>query len=65
LRLAGRGQWSNEVSRLFEDDASRRFMRPISIHTAWRYPDAFADANFNFAHLRRFYELEHDRLRSS
>ena len=31
------------------------FMRPVSIHTgAWRYPGAFADANFNFAHLRRF-----------
>jgi len=31
------------------------FMRPISIHTAaWRYPGAYADANFNFAHLQRF-----------
>src|SRR6266487_6988738 len=31
------------------------FMRPASIHTgAWRYPDAFPDANFNFAHLKRF-----------
>ncbi|MBB3181464.1 LLM class flavin-dependent oxidoreductase [Variovorax sp. Sphag1AA] len=31
------------------------FMRPVSIHTgAWRYPGAFADANFNFSHLRRF-----------
>ena len=31
------------------------FMRPVSIHTgAWRYPGAFADANFNFAHLKRF-----------
>ena len=31
------------------------FMRPVSIHTAaWRYPGAFPDANFNFAHLRRF-----------
>lgn len=30
-------------------------MRPISIHTsAWRYPGAFADANFNFAHYKRF-----------
>jgi FMN-dependent oxidoreductase (nitrilotriacetate monooxygenase family) len=30
-------------------------MRPVSIHTAaWRYPGAWADANFNFAHLRRF-----------
>ncbi|HEX6243151.1 MAG TPA: NtaA/DmoA family FMN-dependent monooxygenase [Polyangiales bacterium] len=31
------------------------FMRPTSIHTgAWRYPGAFADANFNLAHLKRF-----------
>jgi alkanesulfonate monooxygenase len=31
------------------------FMRPVSIHTAWwRYPDALPDANFNFAHLKRF-----------
>jgi len=31
------------------------FMRPVSIHTAaWRYPGAFADANFNFKHLKRF-----------
>ncbi len=31
------------------------FMRPVSIHTAaWRYPGAFADANFNFQHLKRF-----------
>jgi FMN-dependent oxidoreductase (nitrilotriacetate monooxygenase family) len=31
------------------------FMRPVSIHTgAWRYPGAFADANFNAAHLKRF-----------
>ena len=31
------------------------FMRPVSIHTgAWRYPGACADANFNFAHIRRF-----------
>ena len=30
-------------------------MRPVSIHTgAWRYPGAFPDANFNFAHLQRF-----------
>ena len=27
------------------------FMRPVSIHTgAWRYPGAWPDANFNFAH---------------
>ncbi|MEX2482743.1 MAG: LLM class flavin-dependent oxidoreductase [Gammaproteobacteria bacterium] len=31
------------------------FMRPASIHTAaWRYPGAFSDANFNFAHATRF-----------
>lgn len=31
------------------------FMRPSSIHTgAWRYPGAFPDSNFNFAHLKRF-----------
>lgn len=30
-------------------------MRPVSLHTgAWRYPGAFPDANFNFAHLKRF-----------
>ena len=30
-------------------------MRPVSIHTsAWRYPGAYPDANFNFAHLKRF-----------
>jgi len=31
------------------------FMRPASIHTAaWRYPGAWSDANFNYAHLKRF-----------
>ena len=31
------------------------FMRPVSLHTgAWRYPGAYADANFNFAHLKHF-----------
>ena len=30
------------------------FMRPVSIHTgAWRYPGAWPDANFNFAHIKR------------
>jgi alkanesulfonate monooxygenase len=30
-------------------------MRPTTLHTgAWRYPGAFPDANFNFAHLERF-----------
>jgi alkanesulfonate monooxygenase len=40
------------------------FMRPVSIHTgAWRYPGAFADANFNFAHLKRFAQtLERGRF---
>src|SRR3954454_2667724 len=29
------------------------FMRPGSIHTgAWRYPGAWPDANFNFAHIK-------------
>lgn len=29
------------------------FMRPVSIHTgAWRYPGAWADANFNFERLK-------------
>lgn len=31
------------------------FMRPVGIHTAWwRMPSAYADANFNLAHLTRF-----------
>jgi alkanesulfonate monooxygenase len=31
------------------------FMRPVSLHTgAWRYPGAYADANFNFGHLKSF-----------
>src|ERR1700677_3642599 len=31
------------------------FMRPVGIHTAWwRYPGGYADANFNFKHLKRF-----------
>src|SRR3979411_2532234 len=31
------------------------FMRPATIHPgAWRYPGAYPDANFNFAHLKRF-----------
>lgn len=40
------------------------FMRPISIHTgAWRYPGAYPDANFNFAHIKRFAQkLEHGRF---
>jgi alkanesulfonate monooxygenase len=40
------------------------FMRPASIHTgAWRYPGAFPDANFNFAHMKRFVQtLERGRF---
>lgn len=40
------------------------FMRPVSIHTsAWRYPGAFPDANFNFHHLKRFIQkLEHGKF---
>ncbi len=40
------------------------FMRPASIHTgAWRYPGAFPDANFNFAHIKRFAQkLEHGKF---
>src|ERR1043165_482917 len=40
------------------------FMRPASIHTgAWRYPGSFPDANFNFAHLKRFIQtLERGRF---
>ena len=31
------------------------FMRPVAIHTgAWRYPEAYPDANFNFRHLKTF-----------
>jgi len=30
-------------------------MRPVSLHTgAWRYPGTYADANFNFKHLKAF-----------
>src|SRR5476649_2341553 len=40
------------------------FMRPATIHTgAWHYPGAFPDANFNFAHLKRFAQtLERGRF---
>jgi alkanesulfonate monooxygenase len=40
------------------------FMRPVGIHTAWwRYPGAFADANFNLKHLVRFIQtLERGRF---
>src|SRR5579864_8485536 len=40
------------------------FMRPVSLHTgAWRYPGAYPDANFNFAHLKRFAQtLERGRF---
>lgn len=34
------------------------FLRPVSLHTAaWRYPGAFPDGNFNFAHYRRYAEI--------
>jgi alkanesulfonate monooxygenase len=40
------------------------FMRPVGIHTAWwRMPGAFADANFNLAHMVRFIQtLERGRF---
>ncbi|MDQ7976784.1 LLM class flavin-dependent oxidoreductase [Paraburkholderia sp. SARCC-3016] len=40
------------------------FMRPVSLHTgAWRYPGAYPDANFNFAHLARLAQtLERGRF---
>src|SRR5580700_6114869 len=40
------------------------FMRPVTIHTgAWRYPGAYPDANFNFAHMKRFAQtLERGRF---
>ena len=40
------------------------FMRPVTIHTgAWRYPGAYPDANFNFAHIKRFAQtLERGRF---
>jgi len=40
------------------------FMRPATIHTgAWRYPGAYPDANFNFAHMRHFAQrLEQGRF---
>jgi FMN-dependent oxidoreductase (nitrilotriacetate monooxygenase family) len=34
------------------------FMRPASIHTgAWRYPGAWPDMNFNFAHLKQCIQM--------
>ncbi len=40
------------------------FMRPVSLHTAaWRYPDAWPDANFNFQYLKYFAQtLERGRF---
>src|ERR1700735_1911800 len=40
------------------------FMRPVSIHTAaWRYPDAYPDANFTRAQMKRFIQtLERGRF---
>src|SRR5205085_10386666 len=41
------------------------FMRPVSIHTgAWRYPGAWPDANFNFAHIKQLIrKLEEREIR--
>jgi alkanesulfonate monooxygenase len=55
--LAGFGGGSREKADMSSSRQLRlgAFMRPVSIHTgAWRYPGAFPDANFNFAHLKRF-----------
>ncbi|MCB8874368.1 LLM class flavin-dependent oxidoreductase [Acidisoma silvae] len=40
------------------------FMRPVGIHTGWwRYPSAYADANFNLKHLVEFIQtLERGRF---
>jgi alkanesulfonate monooxygenase len=40
------------------------FMRPASIHTgAWRYPGAWPDMNFNFAHIKwAIQTLEHAKF---
>ena len=40
------------------------FMRPASIHTgAWRYPGAWPDMNFNFAHIKEsIQKLEHAKF---
>ena len=63
LRRPLKGQWvvATSVRNEGRDMSSERqlrlgaFMRPASIHTgAWRYPGAFPDANFNFAHIKRF-----------
>jgi len=38
------------------------FMRPATIHTgAWRYPGAYADANFNFQHIKHFAQRLEER----
>jgi alkanesulfonate monooxygenase len=59
--MAGLGKAVMSKSRQMRLGA---FMRPVSIHTgAWRYPGAFPDANFNFAHLKRFAQtLERGRF---
>ena len=40
------------------------FMRPVSLHTAaWRYPGAWSDGNFNFAHIVRLIQkLEEGKI---
>ena len=42
------------------------FMRPTTIHTgSWRWPGAYADANFNFGHIKKFAQrLEEARFDS-
>jgi FMN-dependent oxidoreductase (nitrilotriacetate monooxygenase family) len=55
--LAGFGGGDREKADMSSSRQLRlgAFMRPVSIHTgAWRYPGAFPDANFNFAHLKGF-----------
>src|SRR6185503_19535922 len=51
-RRCGRGDVQMSDTRKLHLGA---FMRPVSLHTgAWRYPGAYADANFNFSHLASF-----------
>src|SRR5271167_3328542 len=51
IKLAGRKDRTMSPQRQLHLGA---FMRPASIHTgAWRYPGAWPDMNFNFAHMKR------------
>src|SRR6478735_754354 len=46
---------SNRDSPMAKSLHLTAFMRPVSLHTgAWRYPGSYADANFNFGHLKSF-----------